>query len=377
MTRKKDISILIADDMEMNRQILLDLIKPMGYRLFEAKNGKMALDLILKHKPDLILLDLNMPEMDGFEVLRVIKANPDTKIIPVVVITGLSDEQNHLKALEAGADDFLTKPFNINFLKARMKSLLTGKMLYDQNIFYQEKLKKSNVELLRKIVRTQEVTIIALAKLAEFRDPETGEHLERMREYVKVLSLQLRELPEYREHITDQYIENIYKSTPLHDIGKVGIPDHILLKPGKLTPEEFEIMKLHTVIGGNSLGMAIKTAGIESSFLDMGTKIAHHHHERWDGTGYPNMLKGPSIPLCARIVALADVYDALTTKRVYKPAFSHEKSKQIILNGAGTSFDPDIVEAFKKREKDFLTIRKEFEDTIKDQKLQAVDLKKF
>jgi len=369
---KKDISILVVDDLEMNRSILIDLIEPMGYSMLEASNGKQALELILKHKPDLILLDLNMPEMDGFELLRVIKANPFTKIIPVVVITGLSDQENHLKALEAGADDFLTKPFNFSFLKARMKSLLTLKMLYNQNILYQEKLKNSNVVLLEKLIRTQDVTIVALAKLAEFRDPETGEHLERMREYVKILSLELRELPKYREHITEEYIENIYKSTPLHDIGKVGIPDHILLKPGKLTEEEFEIMKLHTIIGGNSLELAIKTAKMERSFLDMGKKIAYSHHEKWDGTGYPNNLKGEYIPLCARIVALADVYDALTTKRIYKPAFTHEKSKEIILNGAGVSFDPDIVMVFEKKEKDFLRIQNEFKDQIKSQQFHLI-----
>ena len=355
--------VLIADDVEANRRVLTHFLVDMGYTILEAENGKIALERIMKEKPDIIILDIMMPEMDGIEVCRISKSNPETKMIPIIIITALSDESNHLNALKSGADDFLTKPFNIHFLKARLKSLLALKLMNDMNMEYQKRLKKSNIDLLNQVVSTQDVTILALAKLAEFRDPETGEHLERMREYARVIALTLKNLPAYSSYIDDRYIENIYKSTPLHDIGKVGIPDGILLKPGKLTNEEFDIMKKHSIIGGDALSEAIKLSGMEQSFLDMGKEIAYSHHERWSGAGYPEGLKESNIPLSARITALADVYDALTSKRVYKDAFPHEKARAIILEEKGGQFDPDIVDAFEKNEKEFIDIKKEYRDT--------------
>ena len=355
-------TILVVDDVSENRKMLSAFLSPMGYSVVEAADGKQALEKFDIEPPDLVLLDLKMPGIDGFEVCKRLKSNPETKMVPIIVITGLADDENHLGALEYGADDFLAKPFNINFLKARLKSLLSTKQLYDQNMAYQESLKISNIELMEKLISTQDVTIVALAKLAEFRDPETGEHLERMREYAKTIARELQKKKRYKDYITEQYIENIHKSTPLHDIGKVGIPDQILLKPGKLTPEEFEIMKRHSEIGGDSLSSAIQFSGMEQSFLDMGKDIAYHHHEKWNGKGYPRGLAGENIPLTARITALADVYDALTSKRVYKEAFSHEKSKAILVEESGTSFDPEVVEAFLATENEFIAIRKEYRD---------------
>ena len=355
--------VLIADDIEANRQVLKHFLLDMGYTILEAGNGKEALEMILKERPDIIILDIMMPEMDGIEVCRISKSNPQTKMIPIIIITALSDENNHLNALNSGADDFLIKPFNIHFLKARLKSLLALKLMNDMNLEYQERLKKSNVDLLNQLVSTQDVTILALAKIAEFRDPETGEHLERMREYARVIALQLRELPEYSNYIDDRYIENIYKSTPLHDIGKVGIPDGVLLKQGKLTDMEFDIMKKHSIIGGDALTEAVSLSGTEQSFLDMSKDIAYSHHEKWSGAGYPRGLKESAIPLSARITALADVYDALTSKRVYKEAFPHEKARAIILEESGKHFDPDIVKTFKKQEQVFVHIKKNFRDT--------------
>lgn len=355
-------TILVVDDTDLNRQVLINFLKPMGFSVIEAKDGQEALESFIKVSPDLILLDLMMPRMNGFEVCKILKSNPKTKMIPIVVITGQSDDKNHLKALEAGADDFLAKPFNMNFLKARLKSLLSVKILYDMNVDYQETLKKSNIELMQKLITTQDITIIALAKLAEFRDPETGEHLERMREYAKILAHELKKTSKYEDYINDRYIDNIYKSTPLHDIGKVGIPDNILLKPGKLTDEEFEIMKKHSNIGGDAISSAIKLTGSEKSFLDMGKDIAYYHHEKWNGMGYPEGLKGEDIPLSARITALADVYDALTSKRVYKPAFPHQKAKDILVEETEAAFDPDIVDGFLKKEKDFRNIKEEYKD---------------
>jgi putative two-component system response regulator len=232
----------------------------------------------------------------------------------------------------------------------------------DMNRLYQEMLKKSNVELLQRLISTQEITIIALAKLAEFRDPETGEHLERMREYGKLLANKLRELPKYNKRISDDFVENLYKSMPLHDIGKVGIPDRILLKPGKLTEEEFEIMKRHTVIGGDALKAAIELAGMEKSFLDTGKEIAYYHHERWDGKGYPEGLEGEDIPLSARITAIADVYDALTSKRVYKDEIPHEKACDIILCESKGYFDPDLLSVFSELESRFKEIKTKYRD---------------
>ena len=323
--------VLVADDIQENRRVLSLFLKDLGFSVIEA--------------------------------CRALKANPVTTTIPVIMITALSDERNHLLALEAGADDFLSKPFNVYFLKARLKSLLSLKILNDTNIRYQEELKKSNVYLLKRLIATQDITIFALAKLAECRDPETGEHLERIREYVKIIATGLKEVPGYGSSIKDGFIENLYKSTPLHDIGKVGIPDRILLKPGKLTPEEFDIMKTHTLIGAETIDSAIHESGLGKSFLEMGREIAHCHHERWDGKGYPRGLRGERIPLAARITALADVYDALISKRVYKTAFPHQKAREIIISEKGGHFDPAIIDVFPQIEERFLGIRERIVDS--------------
>jgi putative two-component system response regulator len=355
--------ILVADDETASRKVLSELLTEMGYAPIEVKEGKRALEVITYEKPDIAILDLVMPEIDGAEVCRIVKSNPETKMIPVIIITAYGDDDNHLRALDAGADDFITKPFKAMFLKARLKSLVALKIMSDMTRGYQASLKKINVELMEKLITTQDVTIVALAKLAEFRDPETGEHLERMREYSKVLALELKNLSKYRYYISEHYIDNLYKSSPLHDIGKVGIADDVLLKPGKLSPGEFELMKRHTVIGGDALHDAVQLAGMERSFLDMGKDIAYYHHEKWDGNGYPTGLKEGDIPLSARILAIADVYDALTSKRVYKPAFPHAKARSIIIEECGPHFDPDILKAFISLEDVFVDIKKRFQDT--------------
>jgi putative two-component system response regulator len=353
--------------------MLSQFLTEMGYSVIETENGHQALEGVMREKPDIVILDIMMPEMDGIEVCRIIKSNPVTKIIPVIIITGLGDDDHHLKALDAGADDFLTKPFRIPFLRARLKALLALKLMSNASLGYQESLKRMNVSLMEKLINTQDVTIIALAKLVEFRDPETGEHLERMREYSRALALVLRKLPQYRHYITDRYIENLYKSSPLHDIGKVGIRDEILLKPARLTVGEFELMKQHTTIGGNALGAAVQFAGMEKSFLDMGKEIAYSHHEKWDGTGYPRGLQGEQIPLSARILALADVYDALTSKRVYKQAFTHEQARTIICEECTNHFDPDVLNAFLQIESEILDIRKRFRDVTSDLLTRSIE----
>ena len=355
--------ILIADDVQANRFILSQLLTEMGYSVIQTSDGREALDQVMQKKPDIVILDIAMPEMDGIEVCRIIKTNPLTKVIPVLIITAHGDDEHHLKALDAGADDFLSKPYKVHFLKARLKSLLALKLMNDASLGYQESLKRMNIELMEKLISTQDITIVALAKLAEFRDPETGEHLERMREYTKLIAHKLRELPKYRYYISDRYVENLYKSSPLHDIGKVGIRDDVLLKPGKLTPDEFEMMKLHTTIGGDALASATQFSGLDRSFLDMGKDIAYSHHENWDGTGYPRGFKGEQIPLSARILAIADVYDALTSRRVYKEAFTHDNARKIIVEDCKSHFDPEVLSAFLDLEQQFIDVRNRYQDS--------------
>jgi len=280
----------------------------------------------------------------------------------VIMVTGVSDHETNIKAIEAGVDDFLVKPFDAVLLEARIRNSLRAKRMQDQLIMYQERLETRIRERTNQLERTQRVTAFSLARLAESRDIETGEHLNRMRAYAREIASELSTWPKY-QHVLDQvFIEELYHASPLHDIGKVGIPDRILLKPGKLTEDEFEIMKGHSAIGGDTLLAADREAG-EDSFLAMGCDIAYHHHERWDGKGYPRQLAGEDIPIAARIVAIADVYDALSSKRPYKDAFTHEKSRAIVMEGRGFQFDPDVVDAFVAREEKILEIKSTLPDS--------------
>jgi len=361
-------TILIVDDLQENAKILETFLRPQGYRSVCVNSGREALDFVDRQPPDVILLDLMMPNMDGFEVCRHLKQDIKTYHIPVIIITGLTEKEANVRALEAGADDFLVKPFDYVLLRARISSSLRSKVLQDQVIQYQEQLEEANHNLERRIkdgtaqvARTQQVAVFSLAKLAESRDTETGTHLERMRSYAREIAEELSSWEKYSGGLPVDFADQVFHSSPLHDIGKVGIPDAILLKPGKLSVQEFEIMKTHAQIGGDTLRAADIEAGQES-FLAMGRDIAYHHHERWDGKGYPFGQREEEIPLAARIVAVSDVYDALSSKRPYKEAFSHEKSRDIIIEGRGTAFDPDAVDAFLVREDAVLSIRERFQD---------------
>lgn len=351
--------ILVVDDMPENAMVLRSFLAPLGYEVESVTRGEDALASVDRDPPDVILLDIVMPGMNGFEVCRRLKQNPETQHIPVVIITGMADKETNVKAVNCGADDFLIKPFDRILLEARIKTSSTTKLLQDRLLEYKNELEQKVIQRTEQVVLTQQVTVFALAKLAESRDNETGDHLERMRSYARELAEEVIGIDKYRNDYGKSYVNEIYQSTPLHDIGKVGIPDRILLKPGKLTEEEFEIMRRHTLIGGETLKAADVEAG-RDSFLAMGRDIAFYHHEKWDGSGYPFQLAGESIPLCARIAALADVYDALSSRRPYKEPFTHEKSRAIILDGRGSHFDPDIVDAFLAREQRFLSIRAEF-----------------
>lgn len=358
MDREK--TIMIVEDTEMNIDILVEALQE-EYELIIAINGLEAIELIEEQKPDLILLDIMMPEMDGYEVLKKLKENSDLNHIPIILLSAITDSDSKTKGFSLGAVDYVTKPFEIVEVKARVKTQLRLEearlALESQNNVLEEKVK----ERTQLIERTNSATIYCLAALAETRDPETGQHIKRTQEYIRELALELRKNKEYDNILTDEYIELLYKSAPLHDIGKVGVKDSILLKPGKLTEEEFDEMKKHTIYGGESLMVGIKELG-EESFLTLAKEIALTHHEKWDGSGYPNGLSKKEIPISGRLMALSDVYDALISKRVYKGAFTHEESKNIILESKGTHFDPDIVEAFIKVEDKFIEIMERFKE---------------
>ena len=371
-TIKDAATILVADDSEINRDVLHALITTLGHVPLLAENGLAALNQMEKQPPDLVLLDIIMPEMDGYKVLNHMKGDSSLRNIPVIMISAVYEMESVVRCIEKGADDYLVKPFDITLLKARISSCLEKKRLRDhedkylkQTEDYNLKLEERVSEQVQQITVGQQATIFALAKLAASRHLETGEHLQRMCEYSKVISEKLQLLPKYTSVIDEDFIRNIYAASPLHDIGKVGIPDKILLKIDKLTKEEFAIMKTHTIIGGKTL-REVNQQHPGNDFVHVGIEIAESHHEMWDGNGYPYGLAGESIPLAGRILALGDVYDAHISKRVYKEAFSHSESREIILSGSGKRFDPDIVEAFVSLEDEFIAISKRYVDTEKE-----------
>ena len=362
-------TVLIVDDHDMNRDMLIRRMRPLGYDVDVACDGGEALEVLNKRAFDLVLLDVMMPVMDGFEVLKEMKASETLKNIPVIMITALDDAASAARCIDMGAEDYLTKPFNPTLLKARVGACLERKRMHDQESSYRAQIESYNNHLEERvreqvsvITSSQLGAIFAMSKLAESRDPETGEHLERMREYCKVLSEQLSKLSKYQQTIDETFISDIYAASPLHDIGKVGIDDSVLLKPAQLTAEEWIVMKTHPNIGADTLREVDKQHP-GNGLIGMGIKIAESHHEKWDGTGYPNGLRGEAIPLEARILALGDVYDALTSKRCYKDAFSHEKSKDIVQEGIGSHFDPDVTEAFLETEPEFKRIRAFYQDS--------------
>jgi putative two-component system response regulator len=362
-------TLLVVDDNEMNRDMLVRRLKPLGYQVDTACDGGQALDMLQKGDYDLVLLDIMMPVMDGFEVLQQMKLQQRLKSVPVIMITALDDTSSAARCIDMGAEDYLTKPFDPTLLKARISSCLERKRLHDQESLYRSKMEEYNNQLqarvrqqVQEISQAQLGAIFAMSKLAESRDPETGEHLERMREYCKVLSQQLSRLPKYEIIIDNTFISDIYAASPLHDIGKVGIDDSVLLKAGKLTDKEWVIMKMHPIIGAETLREVDKQHP-GNSLIRMGIDIAASHHEKWDGSGYPYGLQGTEIPLVARILALGDVYDALTSKRCYKEAFSHEKSRQIVLDSSGNHFDPEVVDGFIQTEDEFKRIREYYQDS--------------
>ena len=350
MSQKKP-EVLIVEDTEENIDILIDILSD-DYNLSVAIDGTTALESVYDINPDLILLDVMMPGISGYEVCKKLKEDPVTQHIPIIFLTALSRDVDESKGLGLGAVDYITKPFNPALLKSRVKNHLELKQ-------YQNVLEEMVAQKTHALVLTQEATIQSMAILAEYRDPDTGGHIQRTKNYVKLVAEYLHNNPLPNYNILKEDVLLMAQMAPLHDIGKVGIPDNILLKPGKLTAEEFEIMKMHSQYGGDAIARVQNLLG-ESSFLEIAHDIAKHHHERWDGTGYPDKLSGHDIPLAARIMALADLYDALATKRPYKEPMSHEETSAIIMKSGGTHIDPTLYRIFEEQNLNFLEIRQNY-----------------
>ena len=359
-------TVLLVDDSPDNLVLMNDLLKDL-YKVKVANSGEKALRIATTGQPpDVVLLDVMMPEMDGYEVCRRLKANPATRDIPIIFLTAKSEVEDEQLGLDLGAVDYITKPISPAITLARVRNHLMLKehadFLRDQNEFLEQEVR----ERTREVVAIQDVTILAMASMAETRDSETGNHIRRTQFYVKALAERLKGHPRFSAVLTDSYINLLFKSAPLHDIGKVGIPDRILLKPGRFEPHEFEIMKTHTTLGRAAIEHAERSLGTPMAFLSIAKEIAHSHQEKWDGSGYPEGLAGEAIPVSARLMAVADVYDALISRRVYKDGMPHEQAVQILAEGKGKHFDPDIVDAFIGLQEEFRAIAARFHDTDHD-----------
>ena len=354
--------ILIVDDAAENLHILSELLRP-DYRVLAATSGERCL-LVANGalKPDLILLDVLMPGMCGYEVLARLRESPLTRDIPVVFLTALADAGREERGLQLGAADYITKPIVPAVVLARVNTQLEAKLardwLKDQNATLEAEIRHRMAEN----DLTQRVSIRALAHLAEMRDPETGNHILRTQGYVQKLADSLRLHPRFSAILSERYIDVLTRSAPLHDLGKVGIPDNILLKPGKLTAEEWAIMQTHARLGSEAIEQAERDIEMPLEFLSLAKEIAHWHHEKWDGSGYPDRLAGDAIPVSARLMAVADVFDALISVRVYKRALPYAQASAIIAAGRGSHFDPDVVDAFLAHGDEFVAIAERYLD---------------
>jgi putative two-component system response regulator len=355
--------ILVIDDSPTIRAMLVSLLRD-EHQVLMAKDGESGLAMAAgRPQPDLILLDVEMPGIDGFEVCRRLKEDEQTKSIPVVFLTSLSNVEHERRGLLLGAADYIAKPISPPIVLARVRNHLALKhqadFLRSRNDFLMAEVDKRT----REVTAIQDVTILAMASMAETRDNETGNHIRRTQHYVKALAMLLRNHPRFANQLKSAYIRGLFKSAPLHDIGKVGIPDRILLKPGRLTPDEFEIMKTHTTLGRDAIQHAEQQLGVKVKFLTIAKEIAFSHQEKWDGSGYPLGLQGEEIPLSARLMAVADVYDALISERVYKKGMSHEQAVEIMVEGRGKHFDPDVLDAFLSLQDEFRAIAARYADS--------------
>ncbi len=355
MEREGNPSILVIDDTPANLSLLNQLLRT-HYRVRLANSGARGLELVAGTAPDLILLDIMMPDMDGYEVCRRLKAAPETAGIPIIFLTAKVGAEDEEYGLALGAVDFIHKPIAPSVVLARVRIHLQIKtwqtFLEDKSAWLQREVERR----VNEVLHLQEASVRVMVSLAEFRDECTGNHIRRTQDYVRLLAEYLSRQERDRDILNPERIDQIAKAAPLHDIGKIAIPDHILLKPGKHTPDEFEIMKTHSVKGESMLLRSQRELGAENQMLLYAGQIARSHHERWDGGGYPDGLSGEAIPLPARLMAVADVYDALRSRRPYKPAFSHAEAAAVLVEGRGKHFDPLLIDAFVALETSFLEI---------------------
>ena len=347
--------ILVVDDEEGDRLLMQRVLRSEGYELIQGSNGEEALEKARDAHPDVILLDLRMPKMNGLEVTKRLREDEATRSIPIVIVTGLADHRYRVQALNAGADDFLVKPADEAELKARVRSLIKVKAYHDHlredRRRLQEEVSKKTYQLqlvLERVKSTSLDTILRLSRVAEYKDEGAGSHIARVSHYAAAVVR--------RMELAQSLVEGILCAAAMHDVGNVGIPDRILFKPGKLSPDEWDIVKQHTTIGGRIL------EGPSAGFVQMGCEIALTHHEKWNGEGYPLGLQGSKIPLVGRVTAIADVFDNLTSKRPYKEPYSLETALTIIRNTRGTHFDPDVVDAFLAIPEEIQTIRERHQD---------------
>lgn len=371
-------TILVVDDTPDNLALMSGLLKD-EYVVKVANHGEKALRIAGgENPPDLILLDIMMPGMDGYEVCRRLKAEEATRDIPVIFLTAKSEASDETLGLSLGAVDYITKPISPPIVLARVKTHLQVKMmgdaLRDHNVSLEAEVERRTAE----VVAIQDVTIHAMASLAETRDSDTGNHIRRTKHYVRLLAEKLRSHPRFDHFLGDERnIDMLYKSAPLHDIGKVGVPDRILLKPGRFDSDEMEIMKTHTTLGRDAILQAERELGLEMPFLLHAKEIAYCHQEKWDGSGYPQGLAGEDIPISARLMAVADVYDALISKRVYKDGMSHEQAVKIMSEGSGSHFDPDVIAAFLELQTEFQDVAVRYADSDDELGAKAAHLSKF
>ena len=368
--------IMLIDDDPAVLDTIRECLRPFFAVRIAAAGIKGLEPARLNPLPDLVLLDVRLPDMHGYDICQALKEDPLTAEIPVIFLSSHSDAGNVTHGLELGAVDFVSKPVEPAILLARVRTHLrlreAGSLLRDQNHHLELLVKQRTHDLETRtdeleartlqLQASQDLTIVALGSIAETRDNDTGNHIQRTRAYVKAMALRLASLQRYQNSGDDPQWKLIWKTAPLHDLGKVGIPDQILLKPGKLTPEEFEIMKQHPVIGRNALQAAGEKMQLDFPFLAVAKEIAYQHHERWDGKGYPEGIAGTAIPLSARIMAVADVFDALISHRVYRRGLPFPDAINVIREGRGSHFDPDIVDCFLDDIEEFRLIAAEFND---------------
>lgn len=344
--------IMIVDDTPANLKILSTILEGQGYEVLQFPRAALALKAVEIETPDLFMLDIMMAEMNGFELCTKLKSMPGIAEIPVLFLSALSDVEDKVKAFTVGGVDYITKPFQEKEVLARVHTHLAIRRMHAELSDYNQHLESLVIERMKDVYDSQMATLAAISALAEWRDEDTGAHIERTRQFCRTLALDLAEQAKYSSVITESFINIIFHAAPLHDIGKVGIPDNILQKSGKLTPEEFECMKKHTTIGARTLE-TVQKAFPKNAFIDTGIKLARSHHEKWDGSGYPDRLTGTDIPLHGRIMAIADVYDALRAKRPYKDPIPHAAACSLIREGSGKHFDPALVECFIRQETEF------------------------